>query len=124
MRFCDKCENMYYLKMNTDDGNEQEGLRYYCRNCGNEDVIDHQATNVMKTVINGNDDVYVNIVNKYTKYDNTIPRVNDITCANAECSTHDDSKGKDILLVRYDEADMKYLYLCGVCDHIWKSDVN
>lgn len=124
MRFCDKCENMYYLKMNTDDGNEQEGLRYYCRNCGNEDVIDHQATNVMKTVINGNDDVYVNIVNKYTKYDNTIPRVNDIACANTECSTHDDSKGKDILLVRYDEADMKYLYLCGVCDHIWKSDVN
>jgi DNA-directed RNA polymerase subunit M/transcription elongation factor TFIIS len=110
--------------MNTDDGNEQEGLRYYCRNCGDEDVIDHQATNVMKTVINGNDDVYVNIVNKYTKYDNTIPRVNDIACANAECSTHDDSKGKDILLVRYDEADMKYLYLCGVCDHIWKSDVN
>jgi len=111
---------MYYLKSNEND----QQLIYYCRNCGNETTIDQQATNVMKTVINGNDNVYVNIVNKYTKYDNTIPRVNDIDCVNESCDSHNEVSKKDILLIRHDEANMKYLYLCGVCDHVWKSDIN
>ena len=31
MKFCEKCENMYYMKVN-----EENKLIYVCKNCGNE----------------------------------------------------------------------------------------
>lgn len=120
MKFCEACDNMYYLKL-QDDTNDN--LVYYCRNCGKEDMIDGNATTVMKTTVNGNDDTLINNVNKYTKYDNTIPRVKEVHCANASCQSHDKPEAKDILLIRHDELNMKYLYLCGVCDYVWKSSI-
>ena len=120
MKFCGKCENMLYLKLQD---NDTKNLMYYCRNCGNEDIIDKEATSIMKTTIKGNNDVYVNVVNKYTKYDNTIPRVKEINCANESCESYNNNSIKDILLIRYDEVNMKYIYLCSVCDYMWKSNI-
>jgi|TARA_B110000285_G_scaffold21201_1_gene20600 DNA-directed RNA polymerase subunit M/transcription elongation factor TFIIS len=114
---------MYYLKIDDNEEYNKDDLVYYCRNCGDEHSIDNNATNIMKTVINGNNDVYVNVVNKYTKYDNTIPRVNDIQCSNSSCPSHEDENVKDVLLIRHDEKNLKYIYLCGVCDNVWKSDI-
>ena len=34
MNFCKNCDNMYYLKINSDDGDDK--LVHYCRNCGDE----------------------------------------------------------------------------------------
>ena len=34
MRFCSKCENMYYIRIDSEDTNK---LIYYCRHCGNEE---------------------------------------------------------------------------------------
>lgn len=120
MRFCKNCNNMYYLKMESGDDNN---LVYYCRNCGNEDIIDNNATTVMKTIVNGTNDTYVNIVNEYTKHDNTIPRVKEIKCANSSCKSRDDDSINEILLLRHDETNMKYVYLCAVCDYVWKSNI-
>ena len=36
MHFCSNCQNMYYIKINTEDSNK---LTYYCRNCGHEDTL-------------------------------------------------------------------------------------
>ena len=35
MNFCKKCDNMYYMKIDTAGSND---LKYYCRNCGHEDA--------------------------------------------------------------------------------------
>ena len=32
MHFCDKCDNMFYIKLENLDCNK---ITYYCRNCGN-----------------------------------------------------------------------------------------
>lgn len=120
MKFCTECNNMYYLKL---DNEESNNLVYYCRNCGNEDIIDSKATNILKTTINGNNDIYINVINKYTKYDITIPRANEISCGNESCESHDNEDIKDILLIRHDEVNMKYIYLCSICDHVWKSNI-
>lgn len=121
MRFCTKCDNMFYLKLNDEDN--QNHLVYYCRNCGNEDVIDQNATTVMKSNINGNNDNFVNVINKYTKHDNTIPRVDDIECTNSSCISHEEKDKCDVLLIRHDEVNMKYMYLCAACDNVWKSSI-
>ena len=36
MLFCDKCNNMYYIRITND---EENNLIYYCRNCGHENEI-------------------------------------------------------------------------------------
>ncbi len=120
MKFCKNCDNMYYLKINNENDNN---LIYYCRNCGKEDIIDNKATSIIKTVVNGTNDVFVNVVNKYTKYDNTIPRAKEIICPNASCKSLENPDMKDILLIRYDETNMKYMYLCSICDYMWKSNI-
>tara|TARA_B100000524_G_scaffold333567_1_gene221509 strand:+ start:129 stop:479 length:351 start_codon:yes stop_codon:yes gene_type:complete len=115
MKFCNGCGNMYYLKM---DGK----LTYYCRNCGNEDEKINECYTASKNNIISEDTVYNSIINKYTKNDETIPRVNEIKCINTDCASFIDSKN-NILLIRNDEVNMKFIYLCGNCDTVWKSSI-
>ena len=36
MKFCDNCDNMYYIGL---DDNDKNKLRYYCRNCKHVDEL-------------------------------------------------------------------------------------
>ena len=128
---------MYYIKIKDDT----EELVYNCRKCGhtNSELI-NQLDNlcVSKTELTTNSIVdYSNIINKYTKLDPTLPRINNINCPNKDCpsntkeSIDDESKNnsstqvkmeKEIIYLRYDDKNMKYLYLCGVCDHYWNNN--
>ncbi len=128
MHFCPKCGNMYYLKLMNKD---EDKLIYYCRNCGNEDTS--LATNtrnlyVSKSTIKKEMN-YKNVINKYTKLDPTLPRINNIDCPNKECPSNNNSGGeqknnsnKDILYIRYDDKNMKYIYLCSLCDTVWNTN--
>ena len=120
MHFCSKCDNMYYIKLSGDEGNN---LVYYCRNCGNEDTeIGSKDIYVSSTVLKKQDNNYVNIINQYTKHDPTLPRVNNVICPNTQCQTKsDDSLSKDIIMMRYDDKQLKYVYLCPICDTTWKN---
>ena len=80
---------------------------------------------VSKTHISDNANVYSQVINKYTKLDPTLPRVNNLKCPNKDCLTNssDESKVKEreIIYIRYDDKNMKYVYLCSECDHVWKT---
>jgi aspartate carbamoyltransferase regulatory subunit len=62
------------------------------------------------------------IINKYTKLDPTLPRVNNILCPNPECPTNKDGAEREIIYIRYDDVNMKYVYLCtnDSCNAVWK----
>jgi DNA-directed RNA polymerase subunit M/transcription elongation factor TFIIS len=114
---------MYYIKLEND---ECDKIVYYCRNCGN---IDDQLINVNKCIlkenINKSEDKYNVHINKYTKLDITLPRINYIKCPNETCETNKtefDSTKKEIIFIRYDDTSMKYLYLCSHCDFVWKTN--
>lgn len=123
MRFCSECQNMYYIRINAENSNQ---LIYYCRNCGTEDTVnDTSSVSVSKISMKNNDQQFSHIINKYTKLDPTLPRINNISCINSECETnHEDAKIEDreVIYIRYDEVNMKYVYLCSTCDTIWKTD--
>ena len=36
MHFCSQCQNMYYIRIDSENVNK---LIYYCRSCGNEDKL-------------------------------------------------------------------------------------
>jgi DNA-directed RNA polymerase subunit M/transcription elongation factor TFIIS len=124
MHFCTKCGNMYYIKLKNESG---DALIHYCRKCGFEDSTisdDSKSLCVSKTHIVNSTKMYTQVVNKYTKLDPTLPRIKNIRCPNADCSTNlegDDKTERDILYLRYDDTNLKFVYLCSTCDHVWKN---
>jgi DNA-directed RNA polymerase subunit M/transcription elongation factor TFIIS len=126
MHFCTECSNMYYLKVMDNDANS---LIYYCRNCGHEnDTLTAENVCISDTQIKRSEDQYVHIVNEYTKFDPTLPRINTIDCPNAKCASNveEHAKGekkveREVIYIRYDDTNMKYIYVCAVCNTSWKN---
>jgi DNA-directed RNA polymerase subunit M/transcription elongation factor TFIIS len=130
MHFCTTCNNMYYISITPE--NE---LQYYCRNCGNvdntiaSDNICVSKVNMKKTTTTQS---FAHVVNKYTKLDPTLPRIKTIRCPNDDCvsnklSAHssDPSVKKEeneVIYLRYDDTNLKYIYLCTKCDKVWNTE--
>ena len=163
MQFCSECHNMYYLKIKDENGEIGNTLIYYCRNCGHEDeTLSTTDICVSDMQIQSNEKKYTHIVNEYTKYDPTLPRINTIKCPNEECSSNTSSKvggvgtskkitkksskqkdkdnlemddsetvktnqvqttnTQEVIYIRYDDTNMKYVYLCVHCNTTWRTD--
>ena len=119
MHFCTNCSNMYYIRINSDDPNK---LVYYCRKCGNEDkLLAIENVCVSKTHIKQSEQTFSHIINKYTKLDPTLPRINTVLCPNVDCATNKDGKPCEIIYIRYDTSNMKYIYMCSECDTVWQT---
>lgn len=120
MHFCNNCGNMYYIRIKDNDN--ENNLIYYCRKCGNEDEnIGKENVVVSTTNIKKNKQKFHHLINKYTKLDPTLPRINNIKCPNKSCITNqEDTKiENEIIYIRYDDENMKYVNLCVHCDTIW-----
>lgn len=122
MHFCSICSNMYYITI--DDSQE---LIYYCRKCGHQDpsLTVNTSTMVVSKISTKLDQSFSHIINKYTKYDPTLPRINTIQCPNEACTSNSASASaaslnREIIYIRYDDINMKYVYLCCHCDTVWK----
>ena len=111
---------MYYISLKQEDSNK---LIYYCRNCGHsDDNLINQNLCISKTEFNKKESKFSNIINKYTKLDPTLPRINTIKCPNSECSSNKDSSStstREVIYLRHDDINMKYVYLCCNCDYSW-----
>lgn len=132
MRFCKICQNMYYIRLSGENNNT---LTYYCRKCGDEDdtlgaTLDNIC--VSKTYIKKKEGGLRHLVNQYTKLDPTLPRVANIPCPNSACNSNrpmqeegDDILDKhEVIYLRYDDAGLKFVYICNSCDTVWKSHDN
>ncbi len=120
MHFCNQCSNMYYISIDPDDPNK---LVYYCRNCGNIDsTISVNDVTVSKIQLKKSQQEFSHIINKYTKLDPTLPRVSNILCPNVDCLTNKGDNPREIIYIRYDDTNMKYVYLCSTCDTVWKTE--
>jgi DNA-directed RNA polymerase subunit M/transcription elongation factor TFIIS len=111
---------MYYIRINSDDPNK---LVYYCRKCGNEDkLLGTENVCVSKTQLKKSEQTFSHIINKYTKLDPTLPRVSNILCPEASCVTNTSDTPREIIYIRYDDSNMKYVYLCSHCDTTWQTN--
>jgi DNA-directed RNA polymerase subunit M/transcription elongation factor TFIIS len=121
IKFCSVCDMYYYTRISETDGNR---LSYYCRSCGNVEDTPIEGACVLDTRMRAREQTFRHIVNPYTKYDPTIPSSYDIPCPEAGCASNhsDDTKvPREVKYIRYDNANMKYLYICMVCDATWKT---
>ena len=122
IRFCPDCDNKFYHKV------DDEQLMYYCRVCGKEDKDNSQVSScVLNIQYNKEGSKPLEfIVNKYTKHDPTLPHIN-IPCPNEKCKSNKSNenvleKFTDAVYIRYDNAHMRHLYLCTICDQTWKTN--
>jgi len=122
MHFCDKCNNMFYIKLESE---QCDKIIYYCKNCGNSD---NELLESNKCILKENFNKLNNfntIVNKYTKLDITLPRINYVKCPNDKCESNSsdfDTNNREIIYIRFDDVNMKYLYLCSHCDTKWNTE--
>ena len=123
MHFCSECGNMLYIKVST---TEEKNLIYYCRKCGNQKVnINEDNICVSKIYLTKKRNKIDNMVNEFTKLDPTLPRITNIKCPNDNCETNlEEEVSPEIIYIRYDDINMKFLYLCSSCNHTWKFDKN
>ena len=123
MNFCNVCNNMFYMKINENNDNE---LLFYCRKCGNEDSILNKEFMCLTDYTETNKNFITSAINKFTKYDPTLPHIHNVTCPNKDCITNNDKENEtkcEVIYIRYNDVDMKYMYLCCHCDYLWKSEI-
>jgi len=116
--FCSKCENMMYL-FHTEDTKE---LYYCCKSCGNKEKIEQNKHLIYKDDQEPLDKGEIINSNSYITHDITLPSISgnsNIKCNNELC----DAEETDIKYIKYDELNMKYIYICNHCGYKWKNNL-
>ena len=124
---------MYYISVTPE--NE---LQYYCRNCGNIDntvASENICVSKLNVKHSTTPQSFSQVVNKYTKLDPTLPRIHTMRCPNDECPSNEgggagagagagahNKPKSEIIYVRYDDTNLKYVYLCAKCDKVWNTE--
>jgi DNA-directed RNA polymerase subunit M/transcription elongation factor TFIIS len=121
MKFCTECDNMYYITINNEN---HDKLSYYCKMCKHIDnaIVTNKSVCIIRNNLPNTIMHIDNYVNQYTKLDPTLPRIYNLPCPNPLCISTQNAylrKEREVLYMRYDDINMKYLYMCCHCDHIW-----
>lgn len=117
MKFCPGCKSFLYIDLDA-----EKNLLYYCKNCSYQDVIKKGEGSICVIDDNQINDVtrYSQFVNPYLEHDPTLPRVNNIKCTNEKCTKKVD-EDNEVIYVKYDFINMRYLYFCTHCKHYWRN---
>ena len=115
---CENCNNFMFTKINPDD---KEHLYNGCNTCGKVNKITQTYKYINKSTMD-----ISNVLNnsEYLLYDKTLPTIkgnSNIRCTNKECLTNKEDIKSDITYIKYDSENMKYLYICNICNQKWKN---
>ena len=117
MKFCPTCRYYLYLLPDAESGTT---LMRMCRACGYQEADEGGLvleTDLQEKTSEG----YKILMNEFTKSDPTLPHLDTIKCPNEACSTNPGGTKKDVIYLKYDTVNLKFLYICNVCDHQWRS---
>jgi len=117
IRFCEVCSNYLYLQV---DGETQTLFRL-CRNCGFRGES-AQGGLVTEMVVQQRSAEGFNMINEFTIRDPRLPHIHKIMkCINPECDSNHGKKDSDVVYIKYDLANLRYIYMCYLCESVWKS---
>lgn len=119
INFCKCCENILYLY-----SNEENELYLACKVCGNKEEYEDKED---KCIYSNDFDLDFSETinnNKYINFDNTLPVIENnknIKCPNEDCECNKDAPSK-ITYIKYDDDNLKYIYICKLCGQKWKNN--
>jgi hypothetical protein len=124
IKFCPTCRYFLFLvnkEVKNEDGTSSPELWRQCRACGFEEQEEKGClileTNLQEKVNEG----YKVLLNEFTKLDPTLPHVKNIKCPAEECPSNMGGAERDVIYMKYDPVNLKFLYICNVCDKHWRS---
>jgi DNA-directed RNA polymerase subunit M/transcription elongation factor TFIIS len=129
--FCPVCRYYLYLKQeelqeekkSNDQPNDKVLLRI-CRNCGYQEQHTDGGLILEIDLKEKTSEGYKILMNQFTAQDPTLPHVNTIKCPNDGCESNPPTnKEKDVIYLKYDAVNMKFLYICNLCKTQWRSKV-
>jgi DNA-directed RNA polymerase subunit M/transcription elongation factor TFIIS len=100
---------------------DDKTLRRVCRNCGFQEEKSDGGLILEIDLKEKTSEGYKILMNEFTKKDPTLPHVDTIKCPNAGCESNTTAKARDVIYLKYDAVNMKFLYICNVCDAQWRS---
>ena len=122
--FCPTCRYALYLEHKekpTESGEMTSELWRKCRACGYERQEDQGClileTNLQEKV----NESWKVLLNEFTKLDPTLPHVHNIECPNEQCASNIGGVERDVIYMKYDAVNLKFIYICAVCDKHWRS---
>ena len=116
--FCKHCENMLYIYADTDN----HELYHACKSCGNTEKIDGKSRLIYNNNQTKLDKSEIINSNPYITHDITLPTIKgnkNIKCNNDLC----DAEETNITYIKYDEVNMRYIYICNHCGSKWKNNM-
>ena len=116
MKVCGVCQNMFVMKLQADGK-----LIWNCLSCG---IEEEQAGGclIMETLVQErSSEGYRILLNEFTRQDTTLPHTKSIKCSKDSCPSNGSGSERDIIYIKYDAINMKYLYICNVCGESWRS---
>ena len=130
MQFCPACDNILHMQFGTLENTSNDvdfPLTLYCKHCPYKSEID--CTNDKKDQLfnpcmyrsnySSNHPLYYStIVNEYTFEDPTLPCLT-TPCPNEQCPCKKNGLEPKTLYVRFNDQDMRYIYLCKHCRQCW-----
>lgn len=128
MNFCKTCGNMLYMSIRVEEGGGGDGggarprITSSCKSCGSSSELDKQQCTAAMFSTNYGDDqmAYKQFMTPHITHDPTLPHASDIECINPNCGRPED-KPRDVIYVKYDRDNLKYMYHCTHCKEFWKS---
>jgi len=115
MKWCPTCNN--YLYHDVEGGN----LRRKCLKCAYSEE-DTEGGLVVETRVKGSvAEGYKILLNEFTHLDPTLPHVKNIKCPKQDCPSNTEGKERDVIYLKYDKENLKFLYICNVCHINWRS---
>lgn len=122
--FCERCNNLLYMRIDHD---QSTTLMYHCKNCyfeiSEDDLrskIDLDMT-IYDEKYEDDQATYKQFITPFIQDDPTLPHVSNIECANKKC-TRPPEKERDVIVIKYDAIQLKYIYHCTYCLTFWKKD--
>ena len=116
MKVCSTCQNMYVMRFQTDGT-----LTWKCLTCGVEENQEGGCLLVETLVQQRSSEGYRILLNEFTRQDPTLPHVKNIKCPKGECASNAKGAERDVIYIKYDQLNMKYIYICNVCGDTWRS---
>jgi DNA-directed RNA polymerase subunit M/transcription elongation factor TFIIS len=115
MKWCPKCDNYLYHSVNSDQ------LIRTCRNCGYSENDTEGGLVVETRVGERASEGYKILLNEFTTKDPVLPHAKNIKCPNGGCASNTGAAERDVIYMKYDAVNLKYIYICMVCDKRWRS---
>jgi len=117
IRFCTVCDNYLYLQVEGDT----QTLQRICRNCGYKDT-EEQGGLVSEMHIEQRAAEGYTLINEFTLKDKRLPHLhNTMRCINDKCPTSLPGKESDIVYIKYDTENLRFIYMCYICQTTWRS---